>query len=239
MAKRPLYIQLEPGAYPKDIDWQIMSAQDRGCYHSLIIYLACSNGKLFNKPKLLANLCNIDEKVFEIFWSKFSHKFLQENGEIQHKRINEELKKARKMIRQKSLAGKASGKARRTAVEQPLNGSQTAVPTAVELSKGKNKGTKDKGREEKELNLILQKKALRFAELLEKHLGPFNSTEAVTFKNISIYLLSLNDPESFDKAGNILRGVTEWAANHGKEKSDMKANFNSKIQRELGWNPKK
>lgn len=235
MAKRPLYIQLEPGAYPKDIDWQIMSSSDRGCYHSLIIYLACGDGKLSNDRTTLANLCNVDEKVFEIFWSKFQHKFLKENGEIQHKRLNEELRKARKMIRQKSLAGKASGKSRRTAVERPLNGCRTADATAVELSKGKTKAKVSKG---KEINIKVQSAGLLFAESLEKHLGPFNQNEEVTFNKISSFLISFNDPERIVKAGKLLQGVVSWGSNHNKEKSDMKANFNSKMQKELGWIPK-
>jgi uncharacterized protein YdaU (DUF1376 family) len=231
MAKKPLYIQLEPGAYPKDVDWQVMTAQDRGCYHSLIIYLACSNGKLPNNQNRLANLCNVNEKVFEIFWGKFSHKFIGENGEIQHKRINEELRKARKMIRQKSLAGKASGKARRTAVEQPLNGSQTGDVTAVELSKDK---TKAKGSNGKDINIKVQSAGLLFAESLEKHLGPFNENEEVTFNKISSFLISFNDPAKIVKAGKLLQGVVAWGSNHNKTKSDMKANFNSKMQKHMG-----
>jgi uncharacterized protein YdaU (DUF1376 family) len=135
MGKRPLYIQLEPGAYPKDADWQTMSPSDRGCYHSLIVFLACNKGKLPNDPSALASLCNINVKVFEIFWKSFSHKFIEKNGHIQHKRVNKELASARKYIKQKSLAGKRGMASRYNAVITPLQQKDNEAITKV--SKGK------------------------------------------------------------------------------------------------------
>ena len=109
MAKRKKkidYIQLEPGAYPKDFEWQAMSTIDRGIYHSLIIYLACNDGVLINAVEGLSNLCNCMETTFGLFWEKYSHKFIERDGRISHKRVTQELAKSRKYLRQKSLAGK-------------------------------------------------------------------------------------------------------------------------------------
>jgi len=131
MAKKPLYIQLEPGAYPKDIDWQAMTPAERGCYHSLIIYLACSDGKLPNDTEKLASLCNTNGETFDNFWKSFDHKFIEKDSHIEHKRINDELKKARNYIKQKSLAGK-KGMQRRynavtTTIQQKPNNDITKV----------------------------------------------------------------------------------------------------------------
>ncbi len=132
------YLQLEPAAYPADTDWQAMSAAERGCYHSLIVYLSCNDGTLLNDRSNLQNLCNTDEKTFEIFFKNYSHKFIIKNGKLKHKRVTRELNKAHKYLKQKSLAGKASGKARRTAVERPLNGRRTAEQLSkVKVSKVK------------------------------------------------------------------------------------------------------
>ncbi|MCK5611539.1 DUF1376 domain-containing protein [Candidatus Pacearchaeota archaeon] len=174
MAKKPLYIQLEPGAYPKDSDWQTMSGQERGCYHSLVIFLACNNGVLANKPARLAALCNVELETFVNFWRSFSHKFIEKNGDIQHKRINAELAKARKMIRQKSLAGKASGNARSTAVKRVSDNRGTAD----ELSKGK--GSKEKKRKENYL-LSLNKSYGSFYSWMESEFKITTKQERGTF----------------------------------------------------------
>lgn len=135
------YLQLEPAAYPADTDWQAMSDAERGCFHSLIVYLSCNDGTLLNDRSILRNLCNSDEETFENFFKKYSHKFIIKDGKLHHKRVDKELKKARKYLKQKSLAGRASGEARRTTVERPLkrplNGCRTKK-RKVKKSKVKN-----------------------------------------------------------------------------------------------------
>lgn len=142
MKKKPLYIQLEPGAYPKDIDWQSMSPADRGCYHSLIIYLACSDGKLPNDTAKLASLCNTTGESFDNFWKSFNHKFIEKDNHITHKRVTEELASARKRIKQKSLAGKKGMQQRYNTVTTPLQQKPNEVITKV--SKGKVRKEKKK-----------------------------------------------------------------------------------------------
>ena len=146
MAKKPLYIQLEPGAYPKDVDWQMMSSDERGCYHSLIVFIACSDGALPNTPERLSILCNTSVAKFESFWKKYSYKFIEKNGEIQHKRITEELAKARKYIKQKSLAGKKGMQQRYNRAITPLQQSNNEA-----ITKGREvKGSKGKVKEEED-----------------------------------------------------------------------------------------
>jgi uncharacterized protein YdaU (DUF1376 family) len=142
MAKKPLYIQHEPGAYPKDIDWQMMTAEERGCYHSLIIFLACSDGYIPNEPESLCGLCNINIDKLKTFLKKYSHKFVIKDGKISHKRVNEELAKARKSIKQKSLAGKKG-------MQQRYNSVITPTPKTDITKERKAKGRKDKEREVK------------------------------------------------------------------------------------------
>ena len=132
------YLQMEPAAYPADPDWLAMTAEERGCYHTLIVFLGCNGGKLENNTEKLRNLCGATNEKFEIFWKKFSHKFPVKRGMITHKRVSRELARSRKLIKQRQLAGKKSGESRRTLVEQPLNGNGTkAQLSEVKRSKVK------------------------------------------------------------------------------------------------------
>ena len=82
MAGKPKikYVQSEPAAYTADPDWVAMDGQERGCYHSLIIYLSCNNGRLFFNRDDLSKLCNTNLKDFDEFWSKYKNKFKQKGG---------------------------------------------------------------------------------------------------------------------------------------------------------------
>jgi len=149
------YVQLEPSAYATDIDWVGMHPFDRGCYHSLIIFLCCNGGQLPNNRSYLENLCNANPEQFKLFWERYSHKFIVKEKTVSHKRVNSELANARKRLRQKHLAGKASGEARRQRAEQRSNGRSTVVPTGVQraLQQSKVKVKESKGKESKELLL--------------------------------------------------------------------------------------
>ena len=112
------YVQLEPAEYPTDHHWLAMTSSERGCFHSLLIFLYCGDGTLPNDVQQLSNLCNCSAQNFENFWSKYKSKFIIRKDKISHKRVMKERKKAHKYIKQKQLAGKASGNARRTAAQR-------------------------------------------------------------------------------------------------------------------------
>ena len=46
MAAEVKYIQLEPAAFITDIDFMLMTAEERGVYCSIIFYLYANNGKI-------------------------------------------------------------------------------------------------------------------------------------------------------------------------------------------------
>jgi uncharacterized protein YdaU (DUF1376 family) len=143
MPKKPLYIQLEPGAYPKDTDWLMMTAEERGCYHSLIIFLACSNGTLPDVTGSLATLCNINSKKMKAFLEKFESKFVKKNGELSHKRVTAEIKRAKKRLQVASTSGLKGAKKRWGGHSDPI-GDPIKKPIA-KVSKVKE--SKGKGRE--------------------------------------------------------------------------------------------
>jgi len=119
------YVQLEPAAFLSDIDFQMMDAEQRGIYCSIIFYLYCNGGKLdlnsnnditlldnkYSKIAMLSN-CRKTGSQWQELWSKIAHKF-QINGNIlTHNRVSKELSKSKKLREAKSRAGKRGMKSR-------------------------------------------------------------------------------------------------------------------------------
>ena len=119
------YIQLEPAAFLTDIDFQMMDAEQRGVYCSVIFYLYCNNGEidlgdnsaitlLSNSTNRLAVISSYQKTGVEwqALWGKIAHKF-QINGKIlTHKRVAVEIKRAKKYKENKVKAGKKAMKKR-------------------------------------------------------------------------------------------------------------------------------
>jgi len=118
------HVQLEAGAFISDVDFQLMDAEQRGVYCSIILYLYANGGILnldnaditllsdkTNKLAMISN-CNKAGREWKDVWSKISNKF-QINGNIlTHKRVTEELKRASEYRKIKSEAGKKGMKKR-------------------------------------------------------------------------------------------------------------------------------
>ena len=114
------YVQLEPGAFLTDIDFQMMDAEQRGVYCSVIFYLYCNNGKielddirdvtlLQGQLTKLAGISGYHKTgaEWDAIWGKIAHKFQITGNILTHKRVTEELKRAAEYRAKKSKAGKA------------------------------------------------------------------------------------------------------------------------------------
>ncbi len=113
------YVWLEPAAFLTDIDFQMMNAEQRGVYWSIILYLYANNGKidlndntditlLQTKVSVLAIISNC-QKVgsdWDTVWGKIRHKFKITGNILTHKRVTEELERAENYKKLKSEAGK-------------------------------------------------------------------------------------------------------------------------------------
>ena len=108
--KKIKYIQLEPEAVICDIDFQLMSAEERGVYWAIIFYLYSNNGKCKFDIDNLKVLCNCQN--FEKIWRKISKKFQKTNGYLTHKRVTQELRRARKRLQAAQKAGLKGAKKR-------------------------------------------------------------------------------------------------------------------------------
>lgn len=118
------YIQLEASGFLTDIDFQMMNAEQRGVYCSIIFYLYCNEGKLelgdnsitllsgkFNKLAMISG-CEKIGADWDTIWQKIAHKFKITGNILTHKRVTAELLKTQKYIKEKSEGGKKGMKSR-------------------------------------------------------------------------------------------------------------------------------
>ena len=92
MKDRISFVQLEANAFLSDVDFQTMTAQQRGVYCTIIFYLYANGGKFPFDPEGLKMICNCAE--FEKVWEKIAHKFSKGKKFLRHKRVTKELRKA-------------------------------------------------------------------------------------------------------------------------------------------------
>ena len=138
--KKVKFVQLEPDAVLADTDFQIMTAEERGVYWTIILYLYSSAGKCKFEIKKLKKICNCEN--FKKVWKKISKKFQISNGYIKHKRVTRELRKARKFMQDKHRAGLKGAEKRWHADGTAIgsaNGSDIANKRNVIVNKEKEK----------------------------------------------------------------------------------------------------
>ena len=113
------YIQLESAAFLTDIDFQMMDAEQRGAFCSIIFYLYCNKGQidlgdnkditlLRGKYSKLATISGYHktDNDWRTVWVKIAHKFQITGNILTHKRVQEELRRAENFRIAKSGAGK-------------------------------------------------------------------------------------------------------------------------------------
>ncbi len=135
------YVSLEPGAFLSDIDFQAMSAEQRGVYISIILYLYTNNGKLKNDLELLSKMCNING---EFDYQPVLSKFQIRRGFITHKRVDEELARAQTRHDAAVTAAKARWNSNADAMQPHSEGNADAMPSEVKGSEVKRSEDKDK-----------------------------------------------------------------------------------------------
>jgi len=233
MAKKPLYIQLEPGAYPQDTDWQIMTAEERGCYHSLITFIACNDGHISKDPNGLALLCNINIGKLKTFLEKYSHKFVISDKEISHKRVNDELAKARKFIKQKSLAGKKGMQHRYNTVITPVPNTVITKESKVKESKGKER--KGNGKDFKGPLDFTADGSFSFKKLFTETFQPETTYERNTLNKLAKEYGEAH--KGLKHAGGYMidkiADLKEMCKTQGKNRTDFIKIFVSQVKKEM------
>ena len=97
------YVSLDSKSIITDAAFQAMSAEQRGVYLTLILYLYANGGSIAFDPHTLGRLCNCDN--FENIWEKIKSRFKEKNKKISHKDVNKELARILKLSQVRSEAG--------------------------------------------------------------------------------------------------------------------------------------
>lgn len=113
-------MQLEPDAFLSDIDFQLMTAEQRGVYWTMILYLYRNDGKVKLDLNRLTKLCNVNP---DFDYQTVLPKFQVRRGFISHKRVTHELEKAQVLINRGVKAAEArwSGNAQAMHKHPPSN----------------------------------------------------------------------------------------------------------------------
>lgn len=127
MADTPLWMPFNVADYIKDT--RHLTAAERGAYVELLCYLWTNDGALANDLKRVFRLTGLSPREWALSRDTLLEFFTLVDGVYRHKRVDQELERARIFIEQKRAAGKASGKARS---ERTFNERSTGVPTGDE-----------------------------------------------------------------------------------------------------------
>jgi len=132
------YVQLESDAFLSDIDFQLMTAEQRGVYWTIILYLYRNGGKMRFDKNSLTKLCNVSNDFgFQTVLSKFQVR----RGFIYHKRVTKELQRAQLkreqavMAAQKRWGSNANGDA--DAMPSEVKGSEVKGSEDINYVEGK------------------------------------------------------------------------------------------------------
>lgn len=230
MARKPKYVSLEPAAFLSDEDFQIMTAEERGVYCTIIFYLYQNNGRLEYDEKVLKKLCNITRpdfcfsnilKKFRIsplsYYTK-SRKSPNEPRFISHKRVTEELRKAQVYVNR-------AVKAARARWDKPCSSIAPAMPRNV--TKGKVSNTSNS----KEKSLLVSD-SFRFESALESVIKPKTQSDRTAFKNLSNWLCAEIIKKHYSR--EVFQRVLDYAT-ESKTGRNPAAMFFATVKRELGY----
>ena len=144
------YVQLAAADFLADIDFQMMTAEERGVYCSIIFYLYANGGNikltdngaitlLSDSSSKLAIIsgCYKTGPEWASLWAKIKHKFIIDKGLVSHKRVTSEIEKARNYAADKSRAGKI-GADKRWGSHSTANGDAIAKKSKVKKRNDKH-----------------------------------------------------------------------------------------------------
>jgi uncharacterized protein YdaU (DUF1376 family) len=108
IGKSPAF-QFYAAEYLADENVQLMTLEEEGCYIRMLAY-CWREGSIPAEHRLLSRLCkNASDQVL----TSVEHRFKKQGTRLVHLRLEMERKKQKKFNKKKSMAGIASGKARR------------------------------------------------------------------------------------------------------------------------------
>lgn len=103
MAKKPRYIQIQPDKDFLNGDFLMLSTMLRGIYLTIKMYLYANNGSCELNYSKLSAITNC--KNFKTYWPEVENLFTVKNDTIRHKDVTADLRRARKCMKARHIAG--------------------------------------------------------------------------------------------------------------------------------------
>lgn len=219
----PRYVSLEPDAFLSDDDFQLMTAEERGVYCTLIFYLYRNNGRLKFEETKWRKLCNVNDQFdFHPVLSKFRFR----RGYIRHKRVTQELARAQVLVDRAVKAANArylkqcSSNAQASAKQcQVTKRNVSEVSEVIRTSNSKEKARSVSN-------------SLRFVDTLESIIKPRNQSDRTAIKNLNLWLTKKIISKEFNQ--EIFNRVLDYAKESTKGRNPF-AVFFSLLRKELGY----
>ncbi len=219
--EKPKYFQLEPNAFLSDISFQTMTAQERGIYFTMLLYLYANGGAIRATIPTLQTLCgySADSLTWEQIWNNIKHKFeVDADGQISHKGIAEDIQTTINRMQVARNAG-LKGAKKRWGKDSNPNGNPIGGPDGVAIAKKtkakkrKENSTKTVSKEfsDKDLALAKIKAGIRFAEAVDRICESklFTPSERTCWHAYRKHLAGLGT-DWLDKGTAKLRELTGW-----------------------------
>jgi len=238
------YVQFQPALDMLNGNYISMNAEQRGVYLSLKLYLYANGGKCPFDIEQLKKITNCEN--FETVWKKVKKEFVVKNSNISNKTVKKDLRKAKKFAQAKRKAGLASGRVRRTALQQRLN----TARTQHELSKvKKTEGNVIEVKENNTCEFVRDKSShspnssrfltghFQLYENICRIIPPKNQSDRTSFSDIAKWVVHEIKEGRFDDdvLGRVLDYATEAAVARGKSA----AIFTAILQKNIGWHRSK
>ena len=184
--KQVKFVQLESGAFLTDVDFITMTAEQRGVYITLILFLTCNNGKCRFDAEVLSALCNCSD--FEKVWEKIKTKFTLRNGCIRHKRVSRELKAAKKRLQAAREKG-IKGADKRWHSDRPKNAPAITKERKRNGKEGKDSSNTNTRKPSSSFSSTVRSRSLMFNEALTNIIRPRSQSDRTCFRNVTNWLV--------------------------------------------------
>lgn len=223
------HVQLEPAAFLSDEDFQMMDAEERGIYCTVIFYMLCNNGRIKNDLDGIKRLCNVTSD-FKPKWDRVKSKFYPKRDWLRHRRVDFELREAKKRLQTAIKAG-LKGAGKRWGGYNDPNGNPVTNENETKSKRNLNNTSNPKGKSH------LASNSFRFATALEKLIRPRNQSDRTAFRNLTNWLSSQIINKNFNE--EIYDRILGYAKEASASARNPPAMFFATLKRELGYDKKR
>jgi len=226
------FVQLEPEAIVAEPDFQVMTAEERGVYLSMILYLYCNNGRLKLNVELLRKLCNARP---DFDFAAVLKKFINKKGMVYHRSVSQSMAKARRLMQARREAGLMGAEKK-----WQSHNKDNSIAT---VSKGNVIASKDKQNSYSSTNTgnpsftpsnSIRGASLNFHDALTQIIGPKDQSDRTCFHNVTAWLAEQIARGRFDE--HIYARVLDIAGETCRCRKPAAA-FMARLKKDLGYNP--